>query len=182
MKSVVLFGDSLFGRFGRDYILQLEETVKDITVYNCAAGGFNTRDGLKRADFTAQLKADYVCLSFGANDSSPFKGQPVPLVEFANNLTSIIQAFADSKVILFPCPPVYDPSDPAETKNFNKVLIQYNAIIKDIAIKTNSELINSENVYGELLDKDEKYHIEDGLHLNNLGYQRLIEELIKLIK
>lgn len=116
MKSIVLFGDSLFGRFGRDYILQLEGAVKDSTVYNCAAGGFNTFDGLKRADFIAKLKTDYVCISFGANDCNPFKGQPVALEKFAQNLTSMIQSFTGSKIILFPCPPVYDPNDPVETK------------------------------------------------------------------
>ncbi len=182
MKSVVLFGDSMFGRFSRDYILRLEESVKDITVYNCATGGFNTRDGLKRIDFISKLKADYVCLSFGANDSNPFKGQPVPLEEFEKNFISIIKSFSGSKIILFPCPPVYDPNDPAETKNFNEILAQYNSVIKDIATKTNSEFINVITIYGELLRKGENYHIEDGLHLNDLGYQKLIEELIKFIK
>ena len=177
MKSIVLFGDSLFGRFGRDYILQLEGAVKDFTVYNCAAGGFNTCDGLKRADFIAKLKADYVCLSFGANDCNPFKGQPVALEEFAQNFKSMIQSFAGSKIVLLPCPPVYDPNDPVETKNFNDILAQYNAVVKDIAKKTNSDCIDSETIYGKLLEKGENYHVKDGLHLNELGYQKLIEEL-----
>lgn len=182
MKSVILFGDSLFGRFGRDYILQLEEAIENVTVHNCAAGGFNTRDGLKRAGFIAQLKADYICLSFGANDCSPFKGQPVALEEFAQNLVFIIKSFVGSKVILFPCPPVYDPGDPVETKNFNDILVQYNTVIKNIAKETNTGLIDSENVYGELLEKGENYHIEDGLHLNDVGYKKLVEQLAKLIK
>lgn len=182
MKNIILFGDSLFGRFGRDYITQLEEAVKDITVYNCAAGGFDTRDGIKRADFIAQLKADYVCLSFGVNDSNPFKGQPVPLEEFIQKFTSIVQSFSSSKIILFPCPPVYDPKDPEGTKSFNDILNKYNEAIKDIAIKTDSEIIDSETVYGQLLKQGENYHLEDGLHLNDLGYQKLIESLARLIK
>lgn len=182
MKSVVLFGDSLFGRFGRDYILKLESAVENITVYNCATGGFNTSDGLKRADFISKLEADYVCLSFGANDSSPFKGQPVPLEEFAKNLFSIIKSFSGSKIILFPCPPVHDPNDPIETKNYNDLLVQYNKVVKDVALKTDSGFIDSQTIFGELLNKGENYHIEDGLHLNNLGYQKLLEELAKLIK
>lgn len=181
MKSVVLFGDSLFGRFGRDYILKLENAVKNITVYNCAAGGFDTRDGIKRADYIAKLKADYVCLSFGANDCSPLKGQPVSIEDFENNLLSIIQSFTGSKIILFPCPPVYDPNDLDKSKTFNDILVQYNAKIEDIALSTNSKFIDSETVYGELLDNNEDYHLEDGVHLNNLGYQKLIEELAKLL-
>ena len=182
MKSIILFGDSLFGRFGREYILQLEEFVKDSTVYNCAAGGFNTRDGLNRADFIARLKADYVCISFGANDSSPFKGYPVSIEEFVQNLNSIIKSFSGSKIILFPCPPVYDPNDLVGTKKFNNILLQYNNVIKEIAVKSNSDLIDSETIYGDLLEKGENYHIEDGLHLNDLGYQKLIEELLRYIK
>lgn len=182
MKNIVLFGDSFFGRFGREYILRLEGVAKNITVYNCAAGGFDTRDGLKRADFIARLKAEYVCISFGANDSSPFKGQSIPIEEFAKNLTSIIKSFVNSKVILFTCPPVYDPNDPMETKKINDIIYQYNVVIKDIATKTNLDCIDSETIYGKLLEKGENYHIEDGLHLNNLGYQVLIEELSRLIK
>lgn len=182
MRSIVLFGDSLFGRFGRDYVLQLEEAIQNVTVYNCATGGFNTRDGLKRADFIAQLQADYVCLSFGSNDASPAKGQPVPLEEFAQNLVSIIKSFTGSKIILFPCPPVYDPNDPMETKKFNDVLVEYNAAIKNIAKELSVDFIDSEAVYGKLLEKGEIYHLEDGLHLNNVGYQRLIDEFTRLIK
>lgn len=182
MKSVVLFGDSLFGRFGRSYILQLEEVVEHIIVYNCAAGGLNTRDGILRANFIGKLKADYVCLSFGANDSSSFNGQPVPLAEFTQNFVSIIQSFIGSKIILFPCPPVYDPNNPVETKKFNDVLSQYNSVIKDTAVKTNSSFIDSATIYGELLEKGDNYHTEDGLHLDDFGYQKLIAELAKLIK
>lgn len=99
MKNVVLFGDSLFAKFGRDLISKLEQKIGDITVYNCAAGGFNTRDGFKRASFIAKLKPDYICLSFGANDSGPFKKEPVPLVEFEENLSVMIKSFSGSEII-----------------------------------------------------------------------------------
>lgn len=67
-------------------------------------------------------------------------------------------------------------------KNFNDILTQYNAVVKNIATRTNSDFIDSETVYGKLLEKGENYHIEDGLHLNELGYKKLIEELSRLIK
>lgn len=60
-KSIVLFGDSLLGRFGKALIGKLEEAVKDITVYNCAAGGLNTEDGIRRADFIAKLYRRIFC-------------------------------------------------------------------------------------------------------------------------
>ncbi len=182
MKTFVLFGDSLLARFGRNHILHLEEIVKDITVHNCATNGFNTRDGLKRVGLIAQLKPDFVCLSFGANDSYPVEGKFVPLPEFKNNLLLLIKNFPDSKVILFPCPPIHDPSDLKDSEEFNKVLNQYNQVIKDVGLETGASFIDSKNIYGELLKRGEAYHVEDGLHLNDLGYQVLIKELIMMIK
>ena len=181
MKSIVLFGDSLLSLFSRNLIFLLEEKIDDVTIYNCATGGFNTRDALKRANFFAQLKADYVCISLGVNDCNPFKGQPVPLEEFAENLTAIIQSFAGSKVILFPCPPVHDPIDPLDAKNFNNLLSQYNEAINKIAAKTNADVLDSTSVYVELTEKGEGYHLDDGIHLNTKGYHVFIEELSKLI-
>ena len=172
----------MFGRFGRKHILGMEEALKDAVVYNCAAGGFDTRDGLKRAAFTAKLKADYVCLSFGANDSNPFKGRPVPIAEFVDNYREIVGAFSGSRVIIFPCPPVRDFNDLKEAENFNAELVAYNAAIKILAEKTGVIWIDSQKIYGKSLAKGENYHIEDGLHLNDLGYRILIREFKKSIR
>ncbi len=181
MKHIILFGDSHFGRFGRDYMIELEEAIGGAAVYNCAAGGFNTRDGLKRVNYIAKLQPDYVCLSFGANDASPFKGQPVKLDEFKENLAAIIKAFSGAKAILFPCPPVID-EDPQEAKQFNDSLIGYNQAMKDLARETDSSFIDSETIYGAMAKQGEEYHLEDGLHLNEVGYDKLVEELAKIIK
>jgi lysophospholipase L1-like esterase len=182
MKNIVLFGDSLFGRFGREYMLRLESLLPNSTIYNCAAGGCDTRDGLKCADFIATLESDVVCLSFGVNDSNPFKGQPVPIEEFESNLDSIIKAFSASTVILFPCPPVHDPNDPDGTREFNEVLERYNQVIKDLAAKNGSQCINSKKIYGTLAEHNQEYHLEDGLHLNDLGYRTLIKQLAGLLQ
>jgi lysophospholipase L1-like esterase len=69
MKNIVLFGDSFLGRWGKKYIDKLEALVSGSIVYNCAAGGLDTADGLVRACYIAGLKPDYAVLSFGANDA-----------------------------------------------------------------------------------------------------------------
>lgn len=181
MKNIVLFGDSLLSLFSRNLIFLLEEKIDNAAVHNCATGGFNTRDALKRADFIAQLKAGYVCISLGVNDCNPFKGQPVSLEEFTENLTAIIKSFSESKVILFPCPPVHDPIDPADPKNFNNLLSQYNEAINNIAVKTNADVLGSTSVYVDLTEKGEGYHVDDGIHLNIKGYHVFIDQLAKLI-
>lgn len=177
MKHIILFGDSLFSRMTRNYILQLESLLGDVMVHNCATGGFDTRDGKKRADFIATLHADYVCLSFGANDAGPFSGHPVPLEEFEKNLISIITSFKGSNIILFPCPPVNDPNDVVGTKEYNELLTVYNNTIITVAQKMHVQCIDSVTVYGRLMQAGENYHIEDGLHLNDVGYQMLLHEL-----
>ncbi|MFA6585549.1 MAG: GDSL-type esterase/lipase family protein [Candidatus Paceibacterota bacterium] len=178
MKSLVLFGDSLLGRFNRDYTLQLENSIKDITVYNCATGGFNSRDGLKRANFIAKLKPDYILLSLGANDAIPENNQPVSLNEFKENLISIIKAFAGSTIILFTCPYVDIVNNQEETGKFNGLLKEYNSVVKNISLEKKIHLLNSEKIYRSLKD----YHMGDGLHMNKLGYDVLIRKLTQLIK
>lgn len=182
MKHIVLFGDSMFGRFGRDYVLKLENALGGMLVHNCATGGFDTRDGLKHAAFIARLRPAYICLSFGANDCNPAKGQPVPLIEFQKNLDLIIETFAGSKIILFPCPPVYDPNDPVGTQEFNELLKVYNGVVYKMAVQKQVDCIDSMSIYGDLLIENRAYHTEDGLHLNGLGYNKLIEELLVRLK
>ena len=182
MKSIVLFGDSLLSRMGRDYIHQLENNVDDLIVCNCAIGGLNTRDAIKRMNFIAKIKPDFVCLSFGVNDGYPFHTEKIPIDEFVNNLISIIKVFNESKIILFPCPPGYDANDLVETKKFNDVMQEYNSKIKEVAHQTGTHYIDSDLLYGKLQELDQNYHIEDGLHLNDLGYEILVAELSKIIK
>lgn len=179
-KSIVLFGDSLLGRFGKALIDKLEVVVKDITVYNCAAGGLNTQDGIRRADFIAKLKPDFVIFSFGANDCAPWKKQ-VPEKDFEKNYDSIIKSFSGSKMIVFPCPPANDPKDTEGTKQFNEILSRYNKIVYSVAKNNGVMLIDSEKVYNALLTSGNDYHEEDGLHLNDNGYAVFIKEVSALI-
>ncbi len=179
-KSLVLFGDSLLARMGIDTISNLEILLEDAIVYNCAAGGMTSNDGAKRADFIAKLQPDDVVLSFGTNDCAPWKVQ-VSKEDFRKNLLSIIHSFSGSRVIIFPCPPAYDPNDLSGTKEFNAICEQYNEIIFDIAKSTSSEYINSPKIYGDLLKNGTNYHEEDGIHLNEKGYEVLVLELSKII-
>jgi hypothetical protein len=49
MQKLVLFGDSLFGRCNKDLIDQLEATLSEsYDIYNCAAGGWDSDDVLKK--------------------------------------------------------------------------------------------------------------------------------------
>ena len=55
MKKLVLFGDSLLANFSKQYILRLEAKLPDYDIYNCAAGGWDTYDCVKKATFISKL-------------------------------------------------------------------------------------------------------------------------------
>lgn len=204
MKHLILFGDSHFGRFGQKKILSLEDKVRttkslDIGVINIAAGGMTSRDCIRSAEYIAKLNAEYICISLGANDCNPFKNQPVSLEEFRDNMRNIISAFSHSinldreksKVIIFPCPPVFDANDMEGTNKFNVLLDLYNKVLfeeADFANKNHATnkgpniiVIDTKSVYEPLIQAGTIFHDTDGLHLNEVGYSVMTEELIKVV-
>jgi len=173
-KSVVLFGDSHLGRFNRDRSKKLEKAVSDIIVYGCAVGGWTTEDGAKRAGYIAKLNPDFVVLSFPGNDF--IDNNDITIEESKNNLKTIIEAFRVSKIILF-LGPLAD--DRFEDEEFNKGLPKYNEAAKAMAKTFEIQIIDGPQIYSKL---NEDYHEEDGVHLNEFGYDILIQELAKKIK
>jgi lysophospholipase L1-like esterase len=180
-KKLVLFGDSLLGCFGKDLIRQLEAKVPRTDVYNCAAGGLNSDDGVQKAAYIAKLEPDYVILSFGANDAAPWKKQ-VSLEQFNKNMDTIMRVFRGSKIIVFLTPPVNDPNEPEETKRYNDLLDQYSAVSKKVCQKHSVRYVDSPTVYGNLLKSGNDYHMGDGVHLDEKGYEVFIDQVAKVIK
>jgi len=173
----------LFGQFGRKPITALEKAVPGIVVYNCAAGGLNSTESLVRAPLISKMEADYICISLGANDCSQAEEvKYVPIEKFRSNLFSIIDIFRKSRIVLFPCPPLYDPNDLVGTEEYNDLLDPYNKVIADIASEKNATCIDSKTIYGNLLKENKDYHKEDGIHLNEFGYEVLVKELTRLLK
>lgn len=171
-KSVVLFGDSALGRFNRDRIKELEKKVPGIAVYNCAVGGWDTRDALKKVDFIAKLKPDFTVISI-TNDC----WHNISLDEYKSNLNKIIESFKGSTIIIW----IYPPTDERyqDVPNFNEALTKFGETAKEVANENELALINATENYGGL-DK-ESYHIEDGIHLNEIGYEIFIKALAKLL-
>jgi lysophospholipase L1-like esterase len=178
---MILFGDSLLGRFGKDLIVNLEANLPNVKVYNCAAGGQNSLDGLEHVDYIAKLKPDYVVICFGSNDAAPWKKQ-VKINDYKKNMTKIMKAFRGAIIVGFPCPPANEPSDPKGTENFNKILIKYNDIFKQLCSNIGANYINANDVFGELLKNGNDYHMGDGIHLDKLGYKIFIDKLTQIIK
>lgn len=171
-KSVVLFGDSGLGRFNRDRIRKLEKASGNVDVYNCAVGGLNSRDGLEMASFIAKLEPDIVAFSFPANDIA----DGISIEETKMDMLGIIKAFKKSKIILF----LYPNADERfrEIPSFNERMAEYNLLLKELADLCGAKTIDGPQAYGKI---KKEYHEDDGIHLNEYGYDILIGEMVKVI-
>lgn len=174
--NIVLFGDSLLGRFKKVLIDQLEGSLEAATVYNCAAGGWNTNDGARRVDYIARLTPDVVILSFGANDSAPWK-EVVNITTFTSNMERMMDAFNPARTIALLCPQV-TIEDPVQAKAFNAALGEYNEITKQLCERKGLDYIDCD----ELLKDLGPCHEEDGVHFNQLAYDAVIEEVCRILK
>lgn len=180
MKKLILFGDSLFGRVGKHLIVQLESKLENqFDVYNCAAGGWDSNDLVKKSEYIAGLKPDVTIISVGTNDVCSWKR--VELDSFKQNTENLVAAFQDTQLIFFLPPPVHEPSRPAEKQIPNSDVKQYHDTIKIICEQHNLSYIDSWKVFMPLQDRDESYHIGDGVHLNDHGYQVLFDSIAEIL-
>lgn len=180
MKKLVLFGDSLFGRFGRERIINLENAIKDYDVYNCAAGGYNSDDCVRKAPYISKLKPDVLVLSLGTNDSAPWK--QIPVSTFDENLPKIFENFSSSKLVYFLPPPVDESKTAEEKKSFtNEIVKQYHDVIRQACLSHDVMVLDSWKIFMPMLEAGQDYHDEDGIHLNDLAYTTITTELAKLL-
>lgn len=180
MMKIVLFGDSLFANFSKHRILKLEEAIPGSDVYNCAAGGWDSNDCVKKASYIAQLKPDVLVISLGTNDASSWK--LVDLETFKQNLPKILNAFTAAKIIYFLPPPSDESKQPSDKIRKNETTKQYYDAAKTICEQKGVLTINSWDIFKPMLDRGEVYHVEDGTHLEENAYDIVITEIAKLLK
>ncbi len=180
MKKLVLFGDSLFAQAGKHRVIIFENALPGYDVYNCAAGGWNTNDCVKKAPYIAKLKADVVVISLGTNDAAPYK--QVPIDEFISNIPPILGAFKDSKIIWH----LPTPVDQTKSNTFGKeipndVVKKYHDAAKKVCEEHGVEVIDSFSIFKPMLDAGEVYHNEDGVHYIDKTYEIIAQELAKIL-
>jgi lysophospholipase L1-like esterase len=180
MKKLVLFGDSLLGQFGKDRILALEARLPGYDVYNCAAGGWNSEDGVKKARYISKLEPDVVVISLGTNDMAPWK--QLELLLFVKNIRKIIRSFSSLELVYFLPPPVNENKESNEKKILNKDAVLYHNAAKQVCIDNGIKFIDSWKVFMPMLQSEIDYHVDDGIHLNDLAYRTVIDELMLLLR
>lgn len=173
MKKVILFGDSMLGRFTKHRIDQLEdESGADTLVLNCAAGGWTSHDGARRARMAAALDPDVVVLSFGTNDCVP--ARLVDLGTFTANLRATIGAFGPATVIGFLPPPVVEHDGVGPRGRTNAVLSTYRDALRDAVSARNA--VETDAALAPLTASGTLAY-EDGLHLTAEAYRLVITAL-----
>jgi lysophospholipase L1-like esterase len=175
-KCVMLFGDSMLARFTKPRIQHLEgELGGAATVYNCAAGGWDSSDGAARAALLGRTGWDTVVLSFGANDCAPWKR--VASDRFAANMTTIADAFAGARLVAFLPPVILEIEKPGLGSRSNRELDEYREILRSVVgadawLDTDRILARGAGAQG--LEPD-------GLHLTDDSYTLLIPILAQVI-
>lgn len=180
MKKLVLFGDSLFGRSGKNLILLLEAKLTDkYDVYNCAAGGWDSSDLIKKSDYIATLKPDVLVLSVGTNDVCSWKR--VELADYRANTEKVLDIFKNSRIIFFLPPPVHEVSRPADKQISNVDVKKYHDAAMIICEKLSVEYVDSWRLFMPIQDNGISYHLEDGVHLSDYGYEVLYSEISRIL-
>lgn len=178
--KIVLFGDSLFANMGKHLVEELEHKIPGSDVYNCAVGGWDSNDCVKKAPYISKLKPDFLVISLGTNDASSWK--LVDLEVFKQNIPKIIDAFVGSKFIYFLPPPGDETKHPADRIRTTETTKQYYDAAKKICKEKGALTIDSWDMFEPMLKSGEVYHVEDGTHLADNAYEIISSEIAKLVK
>ena len=160
--TIALVGDSHLTDTSSRSVLKLGPRLRrcgwDVTTY--AAGGRTTRAALNEP--APQRQYDWTIYCFGSNDAATWK--VVPLAEFSRNLEALVLRCPGGRVILGP-PPV---SAAVEASGRTQRLIEeYSAAAADVAATCAAAFVGLVDLLGE----DDL--AEDGVHVNDQGYEKI---------
>lgn len=187
MSTICVFGDSItWGAFDNEkggWVERLRTSLwrKDIDVYNLGVSGDTTTDLLER--FEVECKArepDVILISIGINDSQHINNLPrTGLARFKSNIQKLIeigQKFTSKIAFLG-----FNPVDESKTtpipwspeKHYTNGNIQkYNDIVKSVCGENNLPFIG---IFEEWMKVNYRELLEDGLHPNSKGHQKIFE-------
>jgi len=194
MKTICVFGDSIaWGAWDKEkggWVERLKvylwEKDPDSEVYNLGISGNTTIDILKRFDGEAAArKPNIVIFATGLNDDIVKKSDGnhlVELDEFESNIKELIQkarSFTSNIIVL-------GLQRVDETKTtpipWQKDYSYYNADIQEYDTKL-QEIVKQENIlYLSMFDLLSDGELEDGLHPNAQGHQKIFEKVKQFLQ
>ena len=191
--NIFVFGDSIaYGAFDKDkggwvnrlrLLLENVDIEKNYNVFNLSISGEITEGIKNRFNFECEKRYDkeannIIVFAIGINDSLDVKGNDnVSLKMFSDNISSlIIGAKRYSNNILFVGLTKVDESRVVplswdhEKSYFNKKILKFNEVLEKVCLLNN---VNYLKVY-DLIEIEE---LSDGLHPNEVGHQKLCDEV-----
>ncbi len=195
--NILIFGDSItYGAWDKEnggWVNRLRLALENkseayFNIYNLGIPGETTIDLKKRFDNECNYRFNtndktIIIFSIGINDSQTIKGKNNVLIkEFKKNVVELIdKAKQYTPYILFIGLTKVDENrtNPVSWDNninySNEEVIKYNEVLKNIC---KEKVINYLEIFNLLDIKD----LDDGLHPNNNGHQKLCEEILKYLQ
>lgn len=171
--TIAAFGDSLTAGYGVDltesYPYVLEERLKSkgisVNIINMGVSGETSQGGLERTAFVLEQNPDVILLGLGANDM--LRSLPPSFIK--NNLEKIITDLlqGNKKVVLL--------GMKSSITNGATYRGEFDSIYKDLADKYNLPLVP---FFLEGVALRPSLNIDDGIHPNKAGYEKIVDENI----
>jgi lysophospholipase L1-like esterase len=194
MAQILIFGDSVaYGAWDKEggWVQRLrkfldKQNIKNIPnftlIYNLSVSGDTTEDIIIRFDIEskAYLKnenAHLIIFSIGSNDSRYINKKPAVNPEkFRKNIIELIKnAKKHTTTIIFvgltPIYPAFVQWSKTETYRMEDIQ-KYDQIIKSVCKESDTHFIE---IFDEFQKVDYKKLLEDGVHPNSEGHQKIFE-------
>lgn len=188
-KTICLFGDSITwgawdperGGWGARLRSYFETNNIEVNVFNCGVSGDNTEDLLQRFKVEASAREpNIIILSIGINDSQYVnsKDNPrIPIKKFQNNLQKLVNQakYFTTRIIFIGLTKVDESKTmpiPWDTVKFYDMdnVSEYNFALKKFCQ-------NNKLLFIDMLDLLDDTDLEDGLHPNSYGHQKIFERI-----
>ena len=181
--GVIFFGDSITEMYN------IEHYYQDISIkYNCGVGGATSNELLWICDEAViKYQPKVVVMMIGINDlGHTVMLSPKDIANYVKSIIDLIRGnLPDTQILLLSTLPCVE-----SLRDYHHVLgIRCNDLVKMIYIQYQELILDNKttliNVFDEFIDENNeaktKYY-QDGLHLNERGYQKLTSLIEKKIQ
>ena len=176
-KRILILGDSLTEGMGVDEALtyprvlekKLRERKKDVVIINGGVSGSTTSSGLTRLKWHLKNKVDVLAIQLGANDG--LRGLDLNVSK--KNLLEIIKVAEEKKIKVIILGVLMPP-------NYGKKYVSdFERMYQDIA---SSQKLSFYKFILKDVAGDPQYNLPDGIHPNELGHQKIANNLIDFVE